>query len=265
VRVRALGWRTELALRALEGASVAEREDHLIVRSPANPGYRWGNYVLFYDPPAGGFEALNRGFESAFPGADYLAVGVDSASGETGSIDAATVAAAGAQLDVSSVLCATRLRPPRKRDHGAELRPLGGDRDWARLIELRTAIDSHREESSYEEFIERQMASVRGVCERGRGAWFGAFRDGEVLASLGIFDAGGGRARYQSVDTHPRHRRQGLASGLVFAAAEWARAKLGTRTLVIGADPDYFAIDIYRALGFSERERHVAIERAPAA
>jgi ribosomal protein S18 acetylase RimI-like enzyme len=84
-------------------------------------------------------------------------------------------------------------------------------------------------------------------------------------AGLGIFAAGPGLARFQSVDTHPAHRRRGLATYLLLAAADHARARLGARTLVIAADPGYHAIDIYRSVGFQERSRLVQMERGPAA
>jgi GNAT superfamily N-acetyltransferase len=109
------------------------------------------------------------------------------------------------------------------------------------------------------------MRAVRRVCEQGHGAWFGAFYEEEMRAGLGIFSVGSGVARFQAVDTHPAHRRQGLASHLILTAGVYALSELGAETLVISADPDYHAIDIYRSLGFVERERQVQLERVPTA
>jgi hypothetical protein len=41
--------------------------------------------------------------------------------------------------------------------------------------------------------------------------------------------------------------------------------ELGAQTLVMVADPDYLAIKIYRAIGFTDSERQLQVERAPEA
>jgi GNAT superfamily N-acetyltransferase len=139
----------------------------------------------------------------------------------------------------------------------AELRRIESDEEWGKATRLRmlTAVDGETRASA--EFVERETRAIRRVCERGQGAWFAAFKDQEACSSLGIFAASPGLARFQSVDTHPAHRRQGLASSLLYCASEWARRELGAKTLVIAADPNYFAIDIYRSLGFSAHDHKV--------
>ena len=49
---RSLAWRTDLALLLAAGSEVDDRGDHLVVRTPANPGFYWGNFLLL-DVPAG--------------------------------------------------------------------------------------------------------------------------------------------------------------------------------------------------------------------
>ena len=46
MQVTSLGFRTDLALRVLEGAEVTDRGDYLVVRSPDNPTFYWGNFLL---------------------------------------------------------------------------------------------------------------------------------------------------------------------------------------------------------------------------
>ena len=46
MQVTSLGFQTDLALRALEGAEVTDRGDYTVVRSPDNPTFWWGNYLL---------------------------------------------------------------------------------------------------------------------------------------------------------------------------------------------------------------------------
>jgi ribosomal protein S18 acetylase RimI-like enzyme len=259
VRVRSLGWRTDLRLRELEGAEVVERQDHLVVRSAANPAYRWGNFLLFASPPRpGDAERWLARFEQDFPEASYVAIGIDSPAGDLGELD--ELRAAGMTVEIDAVLSADGLRAPAREPPPVEFRRLQSDADWRRATALRYAVEE-RPEDGYRDYLERQMRTIRRVSEQGHGAWLGAFCDGEMRSSLGIFNAGGGLARFQSVDTHPAHRRQGLATNLLLAAGRYALAELGASKLVIAADPDYHAIDIYRSLGFRERERHVQLER----
>jgi hypothetical protein len=55
VRITSLGFRTDVALRVLEGAKVTDRGDYLIIRTPDNPDFWWGNFLLLArlpGPPA---------------------------------------------------------------------------------------------------------------------------------------------------------------------------------------------------------------------
>ena len=51
MRVTSLGYRTDLALRALEGGTETDRGDYLVVRNPALPDFWWGNFLLLAQPP----------------------------------------------------------------------------------------------------------------------------------------------------------------------------------------------------------------------
>jgi hypothetical protein len=52
-----------------------------------------------------------------------------------------------------------------------------------------------------------------------------------------------------------------LAGSLVHHVSQYGFAELGARTLVMVADPDYFAIDLYRSVGFQATESQLQIER----
>ena len=51
MRVTSLGYRTDLALRALEGGTETDRGGYLVVRNPALPDFWWGNFLLLAQPP----------------------------------------------------------------------------------------------------------------------------------------------------------------------------------------------------------------------
>ncbi len=132
-------------------------------------------------------------------------------------------------------------------------------------MSVQAAIDEAEGGEVDEPFIRARYAARRAISGAGHGVWFGAFRDGDLLAQLGIFSDGSGLARYQDVGTHPDARRQGLAAALVREAGRYAIDQLGARTLVIIADPDEAAIRVYRAAGFAERQTTVGFQRAPEA
>jgi predicted GNAT family acetyltransferase len=80
---------------------------------------------------------------------------------------------------------------------------------------------------------------------------------------MGLFTTTTGLARFQSVETHPRARGQGLAGTLVHVVSQFGFTELGAHTLVMVADPTYSAIRIYRSVGFEETETQLQVERPP--
>jgi ribosomal protein S18 acetylase RimI-like enzyme len=106
-----------------------------------------------------------------------------------------------------------------------------------------------------------RVAEARGLSERGAGLFLGAFASGRLVATLGIVPDGSGFARYQSVLTDASYRRRGLAGRLLVEAAALARERWAATTLVIVADPEGPAINLYRSLGFAETERQVGLVR----
>lgn len=80
---------------------------------------------------------------------------------------------------------------------------------------------------------------------------------------MGLVPAGTGLARFQSVETDPDFRRRGLAGTLVHHVSEHGFAELEAETLVMVADPNYTAIRIYDAVGFTASESALQAELFP--
>jgi len=261
-----LGFRTDLALRVLEGSELTDHPDCVVVRSPANPAFRWGNFLLLRGWPRAG-ETLDwmERFKKEFPAADYVALGVDvtSAAGAAGADPAAEAELrdAGFSTDVATVLAATAVRRPPHVNRAADCRPLASDDDWRQANEL--AITCFPGGPAEREFMSLRTAARRHLAGTRNGAWFGAFLDNQLVAQLGVFAAPArdGIVRFQDVQTHPAARRQGLAGSLVFTAASYATGVLGARSQVIVADPAGEAISLYRSMGFTDREQQVSLER----
>jgi len=272
VRIKSLGFRTDVALRVLEGAEVTDRGDYLVIRSADNPGFWWGNFLLLSELPGPGTaDAWLARFAAEFPHARHVALGVDLA-GPPGSPAElpGEFTAAGLEPHRETALTATATAtavatepvPPPYPNTAAEFRRLESDADWqqSRELGLRCFPDSNPLD-----YLDRRAAARRRLTQAGQGAWFGAFTEnGHLVAQLGLFDVGDGYARYQHVETDPGARRQGLAGTLVWHASRYARDVLGASTLVIVADPADVAIRVYRACGFADFQGQFSLERPSA-
>jgi predicted GNAT family acetyltransferase len=162
-------------------------------------------------------------------------------------------------VDVASVLTASELKPPREVD--GEVRALESEADWESRARLSFAIEERDDEETHLRFARGRNVQEQSLVADGRGTRFGVLVDGEVVSTAAVFTTEPGVARFQSVETHPGHRRKGLAAAAVHAAGRHALEHLGARTLVIVADDDGEAIGIYRRLGFADTERQLMLER----
>jgi ribosomal protein S18 acetylase RimI-like enzyme len=266
MHVRSLGWRTDLIFPRFDGI-ILDRGDYLVIHTPPNPDFYWGNFLLFAHPP--GPDSLpewKRLFQqeiAALQPARHLAFGWDGDTAEAGALE--PFLAAGFILEENAVLTAAELVPPPRWNDEVSIRPLSTDAEWAQALE--NQIDCHGGEfvlAEYRPFKARQMERYRRLAGTGRGAWFGAFAGDRLVADLGVF-VDGGLARYQAVETHPDFRRRGICGTLVYEAARYARAELGAQTLVITADEHYHAGAIYESLGFRRTQRQLGVSLRPPA
>ncbi|MET3960144.1 GNAT superfamily N-acetyltransferase [Marmoricola sp. OAE513] len=248
-----LGWRTDLAVLRLSGAQIVDHGDHLQVTSPDNPTYYWGNFVLVTDRDA--VDDPQRWldvFEAEFPDAEHRAIGLVAAPEDLGAWHALTLF-----LEPAEVLVTADPIGPGPLADGYEVRPLTTEDDWGQSTRMRQLAFPDQDE-----FEETNTRSRVEVSRTGAVTWFGAFADGALAAELGIADCGDGVARYQSVLTHPDHRRRGLTRHLLAVAAEHARSR-GATDLVIVADGDSDAGRLYRRAGFVLDDTMYEVSRVP--
>jgi GNAT superfamily N-acetyltransferase len=260
VDVRSLGYRTDLMIRVLEGSQVEDRGDFLVIRSPRNPTYWWGNFLLLAQPEPGQAAHWVATFAAEFPAANHVALGIDVT--EISTVHIGEYVVAGLRLQRSAVLTAQELTEPSRPNRSATYRELSGDDDWRLAAELRATINIG-EPGGDPDFIRARLATERALTEAGHGSWFGAFAGGDLVAQLGLITDGSGVARFQNVETHPSWRRRGLAGTLVWHAGQHGLDAFGAGTLVIVADPLADAIKIYRSVGFADAETQVGFERQP--
>src|SRR5215831_19702043 len=255
-----LGYRTDLMLLGLQGSVIEPRTGYQVIRTPANPTFYWGNFMLLDRRPAPGtVSSWTSTFAREFPGAGHVAIGVDGTSGDAG--DEAELAAAGLEADRNTVLTAAATAPPPRPNEVARFRMLESDADWEAALDLQDAVHSYGGPAGWQGFNGSRLLAMRRMQAEGFGAWFGAFLAGSMVSGLGVFGDGSGIIRFQSVDTHPDHRNQGLAGTLVHKAGEYALRDMAARMLVIVADQAGAAVRIYRSVGFGDAETQVQLQR----
>ncbi len=258
--MRSLGLRTDLMLIRWDG--VVDTVDGAIrARTPSNPNYYFGNFLVFPDAPGpGDAAAWVAAFHRAFaddPRIRHVCLRWDRPDGARGDL-------AGLDdfmIEEAVVLATSSPRPPPRVHDGAILRRIESDADWAAVTALQITTMAAEWGPTAEAFARDQVARNRRFVAAGRGAWFGAFVGIALAADLGVF-IDDGLGRFQSVETAAAYRRRGLCGTLVHHAARVALSELGAETLVIVGLDDHTS-RIYASCGFAPRERLVSAMRRP--
>lgn len=249
------GWQTDLAVLQHSGAFVDQRFDHLLVRSPENPTFHWGNFVLVTDPDAADDAARwVEVFRTEFPNAEHVSIGLPRLP------SAGSWKGTGLVIDTDDVLFTERLPEQRPLAEGYTARPFASDADWRALVALDVADNARtgaHEAAGYERFVLDQGRARRRMVEAGVARWLGAFdTEGTLTASLGMVLCDS-LARFQSVTTDADHRRRGLAGHLLGLAARWAGER-GVTAWVIVTESTNPAGRLYRSVGFGPDAVQVA-------
>jgi GNAT superfamily N-acetyltransferase len=253
------GWATDLAILELTGSTVDDQGDHLVVRSPGNPDYHWGNCLLVTDPATiDDAVRWSDAFGSAFPHADWVTIGLP---GMPRNADAWT--ALGIELELVDVLSTTRVPRTGPLAEGYTVRQIVGP-DWDLVIGRELADNARTgvyDATRHERFVRATAATREDLSTRGLAAFFGAFAGAELVADLGVVRCGS-TARFQAVSTDPAHRRRGLAAHLLGVAAHWAAGE-GCDAWVIVTESTNDAGRVYRAAGFAPDDPVVSAYRPP--
>ncbi len=253
------GWATDLAILEHTGSVVEDHDDHLVVRTAANPDFHWGNFLLVTDDEA--VDDADRwvtAFRAAHPEATWIAIGLPRMP-----VAGDAWLAHGIELELEDVLSTKTLPRRTPLPEGYTVRRFT-DRDWDQDLARAVAENDHaREEDpvSFLRFAQGQLQARQDLSARDLGAWFGAFADGALVADLGIVRCGA-TARYQDVTTDEEHRGRGLASHLLGVAAQWA-ADRGCEQWVIVTGATNPAGRVYRRLGFAPDAGTVQAYRRP--
>jgi RimJ/RimL family protein N-acetyltransferase len=256
--------RTELMFWERTGR-VVDRGEYLVVETPSNPTFYFGNMLVFRRPPSeGDFERWTETFGREFahnPAVRHMNFEWEVEGGATGEIE--PFLEAGFRRELSVALVARGVHPPLRPNPDVEVRPLASAAEWEAALENQILCRSPQWSlEGYTPFIRERMGRYRALADEGLGAWYGAFLGGRLVGDLGLYRERE-VARFQHVGTHPDFRRRGVCGTLVYEVSRRALAEPGLEALVMVADEEYHAARIYESVGFEPAERAVAVYRVP--
>lgn len=265
MEITSKGIQSEFIFHNVE-AIATDHGDCISVRTPRNPDYFFGNFLLFPTPPnAGDFVKWMARFTEIF--APYPAVRHHTfqwlPSGASNSVDLDEFKTAGFTIDETSVLSATSVHTDKPTPTGVVFREIKTDAEWRAVIDAQS--EGGHPGVPQDEFVrykEESFANYRRMAENGLGDWWGAFKGEELVADLGLY-FGEDVGRFQSVETATAHRRQGICRAMVRYVSDAGFAKHPGITLMLHADYHDVARRIYRSLGYTEIEVLQSAFRAP--
>lgn len=262
------GWRSDFILHRFS-ALIDERDDCIVVRTPDNPGYYWGNFVLLPQAPQNDDLARWLGrFEREVvlrqPVCKHVAIGVNAVPADE---QLPAWFAAGFERIETAIIeqHAGELRAPTKPARGRfELRQLDLITELEAVVALQCTDMHGFEPQGYAEHRRQQMRRYAAMAQQGLAAWFGLWCDGVLAADCGLMRDGkqaGATGRFQRVVTDPAYRRRGLCSALVHGVTAWGFEHWGLGRILMCADPHDVALGIYESLGYRRIDSEWCLQR----
>lgn len=242
---------------------MTDRGQYVLIQTPSNPDFHWGNYIIFESAPIlGDYEKWRGIYESEFQYLKpfrHMTFTWDKNESLASESEIENFKQAGFHLDRAKVLSTSQVNAPPKMNGQIQVRALQTDSEWEEAIHLQVECrEPQYDRNTHEVFKRRQFLDYKKMHDQGLGHRYGAFLNGQLVGELGIFHENG-IARFQNVCTHPEFRRQGICGTLVYQAAKQALTKFPIQTLVMEADADYHAASIYESVGFKSTEENQSL------
>ena len=265
MNITSIGFLSETLFQRYNGI-VKNHGGFVEVRTPGNYDFWFGNYLLLPAPPkveeidgwCAKFDAI---FDDA-PKVRHKCLQWPDDKRDTGALREA-LERLGWNFDQTSVLSSTGSKAVRRTPRGVSFREVKGARDWRNVLahQVLTRLDGFTE-PAYRAFKTKRIQEFQGLVSEGHGNWYGAFKDEELDADMGIFHRKG-ISRFQEVSTHPKHRRQGICAALVHYVSCAEQAVRPGAKMVILADRGEPAERIYKSLGYREIEQIQSVVLRP--
>lgn len=244
---------------------VEENDQFVIVKTPSNPDYYFGNYLLLKTTPTSAdLTSLEQAFHALVgepPTIKHLTFQWTLDIGEKSNVN--TFIEKGYKYEENTVLLGDRssLVSPKRVNEEITIKELQTDAEWDDWLELEvTGKDEDLPLDSFKGFVTEMRKTYRDMIQAGLGAWYGAYIGNELAGSVGVFYQDN-LARFQRVMTKEAYRNRGICGTLVHHVS--LEASKQAEKLVMVADEHYHAAKIYESLGFKQIERLASLCRWP--
>ncbi len=265
MNIKSLGIKTDLHIKKFSG-NVIDRGDYLVVHTPSNTGYWFGNYIIFDKPPAKlDFDRWRQIFKKEIYDknrSEHMLFSWDTITGEQG--DISEFNKNGFTLEEDVLLSTTKVNKPPHYNKDISIRILKTDEDWEVSFDNQILCRGESIGESFADhkiFKRKQLAQYRQMCEEGLCEWYGVFIKDQMAADMGVFlvDRVG---NFQDVGTAPAFRRQGICGTAVYEISKDLFESNKVDTMMMTADENYHAARIYESVGFKPSEKSVCLLNA---
>jgi hypothetical protein len=170
MEIRSLGFRTDLFFHRANG-EVFDRGEYLVVRTPKNPGFFWGNLLYFAQAPKEGDQDLWQAlFQKEFADMDVHHLAFAWEGSEKG------IPFENFALEPTVTMTGSEFLKPKVWNANVHVRPLISEQDFAAALENQVrSRENHFEETEYRLFVKRKQEAYRALIQAGKGYWLGAF------------------------------------------------------------------------------------------
>lgn len=234
---------------------IQEKDDYIVVKTPANPNHYWGNYLVMKKAPqVGDYPRWTTLFKKEF--SDLKDISHMTFTWEEKKPgDYLEFCHQGFRFDEGVTLSTSSVQKPPKYNSELLVKKIISPSEWEKVTQLQILnAEPGHDQILYENYKRKQMHLYQKMSAQRKGHWYGGYFAGKLVADLGIFfEANYGR--FQQVETHPKYRRQGFCQTLVYQSAQIAFSEYGVDTLVMEADENYHAAKIYESVGFIPTEK----------
>src|SRR5690606_35550565 len=144
---------------ARAAGEVIDRGNYLVVRTPSNPGFHWGNYLIFPEPPQSGDEerwpAIFKTELKDISGIRHIALTWDQ---EEAGDCIALFKDKGFAFEAHKVLAAEAVQKPAKCNTDVVIRVIESDAQWEYTIQIQLTMNEQYEPQTFETSKRAQMA-----------------------------------------------------------------------------------------------------------
>ena len=250
---KSIGLKTDLFFHQFSG-NVISKENYLVIHTPNNPEYYWGNYLIFDGPPK---KTDSKKWIDAFKNEfghrksiDHIAFTWD--LGEVSNLD--EFVEKGFHIDKSIILTLNEMSSPSLCSGNITLKEIQTNSEWKELIDLQILIgNSDGKYENYIKFTEKKFFTYKKIVSSNKGTWLGAYDSGKLIGDLGIFLTGA-FGRFQNIETHPDYRGKNICRSLIYKAFHWIKNRNSKAIIVVESEANSLPLKIYKKLGFSEKE-----------